>query len=44
MSALARTLGHAIRRQPKQWQPQAAADPIFATMKDHADFNRLIQP
>ena len=37
-------LGRAIRRQPKQWKPQAAADPIFATLKDHADFKRLIVP
>ncbi len=35
-------LGHAIRRQPKQWKPQAAADPIFAPLKDLAEFKRLI--
>ena len=35
-------LGHAIRRQPKQWKAQAAADPLFA-LKDNADFSRLVQ-
>ena len=37
-------LGHAIRRQPKQWKGQAAADPIFAPLKDSPEFKRLIQP
>jgi uncharacterized Ntn-hydrolase superfamily protein len=36
-------LGHAIRRQPKQWKPQAAADPIFAKMRDLPAFKRLIE-
>ena len=36
-------LGHAIRRQPKQWQAQAAADPAFAALKDDAEFRRLVQ-
>ncbi len=35
-------LGDAIRRQPKQWKPQAAADPIFAKLKDLPEFKRLI--
>ncbi len=37
-------LGLAIRRQPKQWKAQAAADPVFASMKDRADFQKLVQP
>ena len=37
-------LGHAIRRQPKQWKAQAATDPVFATMTDLADFKKLVQP
>ena len=36
-------LGHAIRRQPKQWKAQAAADPIFANLKDSPAFKRLIE-
>lgn len=36
-------LGHAIRRQPRQWQAQAAADPMFAAMKDLPEFKRLTQ-
>ena len=34
----------AIRRQPKQWKPQAAADPIFVPLKDSAEFRALIAP
>ncbi len=37
-------LAVAIRRQPKQWKPQAAADPVFAKLKDSAEFRRLIAP
>lgn len=37
-------LATAIRRQPKQWRPQAAADPLFASLKDNAEFRRLIAP
>ena len=36
-------LSRAIRRQPKQWKAQAAADPIFAALKDNPGFKRLIQ-
>ncbi|MGH9383081.1 MAG: tetratricopeptide repeat protein [Vicinamibacterales bacterium] len=36
-------LGEAIKRQPNIWPPQAAADPIFAKMKDLAEFKKLIQ-
>jgi uncharacterized Ntn-hydrolase superfamily protein len=35
-------LTEAIRRQPKIWPPQAAADPIFARMKDLPEFRRLL--
>ncbi|MEP7117759.1 MAG: DUF1028 domain-containing protein [Acidobacteriota bacterium] len=34
----------AITRQPKQWKSQAAADPLFASLKDSAEFKRLIAP
>lgn len=37
-------LGTAIRRQPKQWKAQAAADPAFATLKNDAAFQRLVAP
>ena len=37
-------LGHAIRRQPKQWKAQAAGDPIFAKMTDLPEFKRLMTP
>lgn len=37
-------LGMAIRRQPKQWKAQAAADPIFARLQDDPAFRRLIAP
>ena len=37
-------LGHAIRRQPKQWKAQAAADPIFAALKEMSEFKRLTAP
>ena len=35
-------LGAAIARQPAQWKAQAAADPIFARLKDDAAFRRLV--
>ncbi|MGD9905317.1 MAG: DUF1028 domain-containing protein [Vicinamibacterales bacterium] len=35
-------LGRAIARQPVQWKAEAAADPIFAPLKDDAAFRRLI--
>ena len=37
-------LGHAIRRQPKQWKPQAAADPIFAKLAALPEFKQLVAP
>jgi uncharacterized Ntn-hydrolase superfamily protein len=37
-------LEHAIRRQPKQWKAQAAADPVFASLKTSAEFQRLVAP
>ena len=36
-------LSTAIERQPKQWKPRAAEDPIFAKLRDRADFKRLLQ-
>ncbi len=35
-------LAEAIRRQPKIWPPQAAADPIFAKMRDLPEFRKLV--
>lgn len=35
-------LGVAINRQPKVWKPQAAADPLFAKLKDSAEFKKLV--
>lgn len=32
----------AITRQPKVWTPQAAADPLFAKMRDQVEFKKLI--
>ncbi|HUU34784.1 MAG TPA: tetratricopeptide repeat protein, partial [Vicinamibacterales bacterium] len=37
-------LAAAIERQPKQWKPQAAADPLFASLKDMVEFRRLVAP
>ena len=37
-------LAEAIKRQPKIWPPQAAADPIFAKMKDLPEFKQLVAP
>jgi uncharacterized Ntn-hydrolase superfamily protein len=37
-------LGAAINRQPVQWKAQAAADPIFARLKDDVAFRRLVTP
>ena len=37
-------LAHAIRRQPKQWKPQAAADPIFAKLASLPEFKKLVLP
>jgi uncharacterized Ntn-hydrolase superfamily protein len=36
-------LAVAIARQPKQWKTQAAADPIFAKLRDLPSFRTLIQ-
>jgi uncharacterized Ntn-hydrolase superfamily protein len=35
-------LGVAINRQPKVWKPQAAADPLFAKLKDSPEFKKLV--
>ncbi|MDP2052544.1 MAG: DUF1028 domain-containing protein [Acidobacteriota bacterium] len=35
-------LGQAIRRQPKQWQQQAATDPLFAKLAPLPEFKRLV--
>ena len=35
-------LGSAINRQPKQWKPRAAEDPIFAQLRASQEFKRLI--
>jgi uncharacterized Ntn-hydrolase superfamily protein len=35
-------LGEAIGRQPKQWKPRAAEDPIFAKLRSDAVFKKLI--
>jgi uncharacterized Ntn-hydrolase superfamily protein len=32
----------AIGRQPKIWAPQAAADPVFAKMRDQVEFKKLV--
>jgi uncharacterized Ntn-hydrolase superfamily protein len=32
----------AIRRQPRQWRPRAAEDPLFLKLRDRADFQRLV--
>lgn len=37
-------LGRAIQRQPKQWKAQAAADPLFASLKGSAEFQKLVTP
>ena len=37
-------LDAAIRRQPKQWKAQAAADPVFAPLKASPAFQRLVAP
>ena len=37
-------LGHAIRRQPKQWKAQAATDPLFTSLVNHPAFKRLVAP
>ena len=37
-------LDAAIRRQPKQWKAQAAADPLFAPLKASPAFQRLVAP
>ena len=36
-------LSTAIARQPKQWKPRAAEDPIFTKLRERADFKRLLQ-
>jgi uncharacterized Ntn-hydrolase superfamily protein len=33
----------AIERQPKQWKLRAGEDPIFAKLRERADFKRLLQ-
>ncbi len=35
-------LGHAIRRQPKQWKAQATTDPVFAKLANLPEFQRLV--
>ncbi|MBA3271433.1 MAG: DUF1028 domain-containing protein [Acidobacteria bacterium] len=35
-------LGMAIRRQPKQWKPRAAEDPLFAKLRSAPEFKRLV--
>lgn len=37
-------LGRAITRQPVQWKARAAADPIFAGLKNDPAFRRLVTP
>jgi uncharacterized Ntn-hydrolase superfamily protein len=37
-------LGAAIRRQPKQWKAQAAGDPLFVSLKNRLDFQKLVAP
>ena len=37
-------LANAIGRQPKQWKPQAAADPLFAKFANSPEFKRLVAP
>lgn len=37
-------LRHAIARQPKQWKPEAANDPAFASMKAMPAFQQLVAP
>lgn len=37
-------LGHAIRRQPKQWKAQAATDPVFAALATNPQFQKLLAP
>ena len=36
-------LGMAISRQPKQWKPRAAEDPLFAKLRETAEFKKLVQ-
>ena len=36
-------LGMAISRQPKQWKPRAAEDPLFAKLRETAEFKKLLQ-
>ena len=36
-------LARAIGRQPLQWKPRAAADPLFAAMRELPEFRRLVQ-
>ena len=35
-------LGTAISRQPKQWKPRAAEDPIFVKLRSTQEFKRLV--
>ena len=35
-------LGLAISRQPKQWKPRAAEDPLFAKLRETAEFKKLL--
>jgi uncharacterized Ntn-hydrolase superfamily protein len=35
-------LAEAIRRQPKQWKPRAAEDPIFAKLRNETAFKKLV--
>jgi uncharacterized Ntn-hydrolase superfamily protein len=36
-------LSTAIARQPKQWKARAAEDPVFAKLRERADFKRLLE-
>ena len=36
-------LAVAIKRQPRQWKAQAAADPVFAKIKDQPAFAQLVK-
>jgi uncharacterized Ntn-hydrolase superfamily protein len=35
-------LGLAIARQPKQWKPRASEDPLFAKLRETAEFKKLV--
>jgi tetratricopeptide (TPR) repeat protein len=37
-----RWLETAIKRQPNQWKARAADDPLFTTLRERGDFQRLV--